>query len=130
MDTHHAKHQQPVILVVEDDEATGQIIQLAISQETSYTSELVISGKDALNSLYQYKPDLLIIDYRLPDMTGIELYDRLQTDPSWKSIPALLVSATDRREEVQQRSIEILEKPFDLDDLLQTIDRLIMSQAH
>src|SRR6266567_8847128 len=91
----------PLILIVEDDSSTGEVLELAISQETSYRSLLVTSGQDALAVLQQTKPDLIILDYRLPDTTGIELYDQLQSYQELRTIPVVLMSAMERSEELE-----------------------------
>jgi CheY-like chemotaxis protein len=69
--------------------------------------------------------NLLILDYRLPDITGIELYDRIHTINKSKVIPTILMSATNPSEEIAPRNIVLIEKPFELDRLLETINTLL-----
>jgi CheY-like chemotaxis protein len=125
----NAEREYPLILIVEDDEATGEVITLTIAQETPYRSRLVTNGKDALQFLQQNleQPALLILDYRLPDITGIELFDRLQQVPTLKKIPVMLMSATNRREEIEPRAVVMMEKPFELDDFIEMIAALIIT---
>lgn len=120
-------NETPLILVVEDDEATGEVITMAIEQETSYRPRLVTSGQAALQAMQtdREKPGLVILDYRLPDITGIELYDQLQASERTRDIPTLLMSATSRREEIGTHNVPLMEKPFDLDAFIQTIEQLI-----
>ncbi len=117
--------QIPTILVVEDDESTGEVLTLAILQETPYRPLLVRSGHDALDALQQNQLNLLILDYRLPDITGIELYDRIQTINESKVIPTILMSATHPSEDIAPRDILLIEKPFELDILLDAIHTLL-----
>jgi DNA-binding NtrC family response regulator len=117
--------ETPTILVVEDDESTGEVLTLAISQETPYQSLLARSGHDALKVLQKCKMSLLILDYRLPDTTGIELYDRIHTIHKSHAIPTILMSATHPSEEIASRNIVLIEKPFELDRLLEAIKRLL-----
>jgi len=117
--------QTPTILVVEDDESTGEVLTLAISQETPYHLVLAQNGHDALQALQRCKMNLLILDYRLPDITGIELYDRIRTINESKVIPTILMSATNPSEEIAPRNIVLIEKPFELDRLLETINTLL-----
>jgi DNA-binding response OmpR family regulator len=125
MNSNLAKHHTPTILVVEDDESTGEVLTLAISQETPYRPLLVRSGQDALHAFQQYKMNLLILDYLLPDITGIELYDRIHTINESKAIPTILMSATNPTEEIAPRGILLIEKPFELDMLLKAINTLL-----
>lgn len=119
------KDQTPTILVVEDDESTGEVLTLAISQETPYYPVLVRSGQDAIHAIQQHKLSLLILDYLLPDITGIELYDRIHTINESKVIPTILMSATNPREDIAPRDILLIEKPFELDTLLEAINALL-----
>ncbi|HEY4036820.1 MAG TPA: response regulator [Ktedonobacteraceae bacterium] len=119
------KSQAPTILVVEDDESTGEVLTLAISQETPYCPLLVRSGHDALHVFQKHKLNLLILDYLLPDITGIDLYDRIYAINESKAIPTILMSATNPSEEIAPRDILLIEKPFELDRLLEAINSLM-----
>src|SRR6266571_170984 len=125
MDDNLTEIQISTILVVEDDESTGEVLTLAISQETPYRPLLVRNGQDALHMLQQCKLDLLILDYRLPDISGIELYDRIYAINESKFIPTILMSATHPSEEIAPRNIVLMEKPFELDILLKAINTLM-----
>lgn len=121
----HLHAQAKAILIVEDDESTGDVLTTAIAQETPYTSRLVSNGAAALVEAPMYRPDLFILDLRLPDMTGIELYDQLQALPGFFNIPVLLMTASKYVTELDTRDIVVLEKPFDLDEFVQTLKKLL-----
>jgi len=125
MNYNQTETHTPTILVVEDDESTGEVLTLAISQETPYRPLLVRNGQDALHTFQQHKLNLLILDYRLPDTTGIELYDRIYAINESKFIPTILMSATHPSEEIAPRNIVLMEKPFELDILLKAINTLM-----
>src|SRR3979411_3135561 len=65
------------ILIVEDDDSTATFLTLAIAQETSYQVLHATTGVRALEIVRHIKAGLFIIDYLLPDMNGIVLYDYL-----------------------------------------------------
>ena len=117
-DTH-----KPVILVVEDDENIGTFVVQALTSETPYKAILVTDGLQALNIVDEVKPRLFITDYRLPYMNGIELYDRIR--PKIDDTPTIIMSAYMPEQEVQKRKLVSLNKPFELDDLLNTVERLL-----
>lgn len=96
-----------------------------IAQETSYGVLLVTNGREALRTLKALKPNLLLLDYRLPGMNGIELYDHLQAMPERVGIPAIMLSATLPYRDIAQRNIVGMQKPVDIDKLLQSIENLI-----
>lgn len=129
MDQQYEDADRPLILIVEDDESTGDVIKVVIEEETSYRPLWVTCAKDALDLLKTRHPHLFILDYRLPDMTGIELHDQLQAQREFKNIPTLLMSASKPVEEIEPRDVVLLSKPFELDDFLSTIHKLMNSYA-
>jgi len=113
------------VLVVEDDTGIGTFLIQAIQQETHYQAMLVTDGFQALKAVSNIKPELFILDYQLPRMNGIELYDRLHAVPGMEQIPAIIVSARLPRHEIEKRKIIGISKPLELDDFLQTIEHLL-----
>lgn len=113
------------VLVVEDDTGIGTFLIQAIQQETHYQAMLVTDGFQALKVVANIKPGLFILDYQLPRMNGIELYDRLHAIPELEEIPAIIVSARLPRQEIERRKITGISKPLELDDFLQTIEHLL-----
>ena len=114
------------VFIVEDDEAIGDLLVQAIEQETSYHAVLASDGFQALKMLRTVKPDLILLDYGLPGMNGLELYDTIHTVKALKHLPVLIVSAETARiqKEIKARQLLQLQKPFDLANLLQAIERL------
>jgi CheY-like chemotaxis protein len=114
------------LLIVEDDEAIGGLLIQVIQQETPYQAVLVSDGFEALKMLRSLKPDLLILDYCLPGMNGLELYDTIHAVKGLEHIPVLVVSAETKniQKEIEARHLPYLQKPFDLSDLLAAIERL------
>ncbi len=113
------------ILVVEDDADIGSFIVQAILQETSHYALLVADGFQCLKAIHDLQPDLIIIDYQLPHMNGIELYDRLIDIENLKACSTIMVSARLPTQEIVKRKIVGMKKPFELLDLLNTIERLL-----
>ena len=116
-----------VILLVEDDEANAEVLIQVLLQETPYQVYRARDGTAALQCISQIKPDLLILDYRLPGMNGIELYDCLHAHKAFKQTPALILSACLERyqEEIDSHKLLALAKPFDVDDLLALIEEVL-----
>lgn len=114
------------VFIVEDDEAIGPLLVQVIEQETSYEAVLASDGFQALKMLRTVKPDVLILDYGLPDMNGLEFYDTIHADKALKHLPVLIVSAETVRiqKEVKARQLSQLKKPFELTTLLDAIERL------
>jgi CheY-like chemotaxis protein len=113
------------VLVVEDDTGIGTFLVQAISQETSYHALLAPDGFQALKIVESIKPSLFVLDYHLPQMNGIELYDHLHAIKGLEDIPAIIVSARLPKQEIEKRHILSMTKPLELDDFLQAIEKLL-----
>ena len=75
------------VLIVEDDKTTGDLLATAINDQRGYTALTVGNGHDALDALGRVDPDLLLLDIRMPGMSGLDLYDRVRADPRFRSLP-------------------------------------------
>ena len=116
---------QKTVLIVEDDDEIGRLLVLLLSQETPYQACLVHSAQEALWVVREVKPVLFLFDYYLPSMTGLQLYDQLHAQQEFAAIPAIIISANLPVKELEKRHIIGLAKPFDLDSLLDTIERVV-----
>jgi DNA-binding response OmpR family regulator len=121
------KYSVKTILIVEDDESIGEVLVQAIVQETSYLAILVPDGLAALHTAAEIKPSLFILDYQLPRMHGIDLYDRLHAMTGLEMVPAMMISARLPQQELDKRNILGMNKPLDLDEFLQAIDQLLLA---
>lgn len=113
------------VLVVEDDTGIGTFLVQAILQETHHQALLVSDGFQAMKTVTNIKPSLFILDYQLPRMNGLELYDHLHATKGLEHIPALIISARLPRHEIEKRKLASMSKPLELDDFLQTIENLL-----
>ncbi len=115
-----------VILIVEDDEANAEVLMQVFLQESRYFVYVAPDAIAALQCISQINPDLFILDYCLPGMTGIELYDCLHAQPRFNQTPALILSACleDNQEAIESRKLLAMAKPFDVDELLSLIAKV------
>ena len=114
------------ILVVEDDEAIGDFIVTGLILEApSYRALLVSDAAQALEMVGTIIPDLVVLDYHLPGINGLELADRLRAIDVLKPLPILLMSANPPKQELKKRQIAFIEKPFELANLFQAIEKLL-----
>ena len=113
------------ILLVEDDIDLSECIVAAIETVTTYRVVLVPNGFEALKIASSLKPDLFVLDYHLPNMDGLELYERLHTTRGLEAIPALFLTAYPFSLAIRGRKLISLKKPFEFDELLQVIHELL-----
>jgi CheY-like chemotaxis protein len=118
------------ILLVEDDDATAEVLTEAIALEKPYQVLHAKNSERALEMVGHIKANLFILDYLLPLVNGIELYDRLHALEGLQAVPAILITANNierLQEDIQSRGMLSLAKPFDLDILLETIELALAS---
>ena len=115
------------ILLVEDDPANAQLFLHILAQETSYRVFWATNGLEALHFTQHVRPGLFLLDYYLPDMNGIILYDQLHVRKELEAVPALIMGAYLEAAgyDIKQLGLLFLEKPFDLDEFLSTIDSIL-----
>jgi CheY-like chemotaxis protein len=117
-----------LVLIVEDDKTTGDLLASAINDQRGYRAFSVASGDDALDALGRIDPDLLLLDIRMPGMSGLDLYDRVRADPRFRSLPIVFETGTGREHAAELRARGIatyIKKPFDLDELVRFVKRLV-----
>ena len=111
------------ILIV-DDVATNRIVFKVKMGAAAYSPILAATGQECLRIAREERPDLILLDLALPDISGIEVLRRLRQDPLTKNIPVIVVSAStnpdDRIEALEAGADDIFFKPYD--------DQLLMSR--
>jgi DNA-binding response OmpR family regulator len=115
------------ILLVEDDPYISSFLVEAITHETPYRAIVASDSNSALKLARQFSPSLFILDYGLPGMNGIELYDRLHVNRELAIVPVILITANRHlpQQQIQQRKLITIMKPFELEALLETIEALL-----
>jgi DNA-binding response OmpR family regulator len=108
------------ILVVEDDTAIRDALVAALEEE-GYETEASANGRTALRRLEENDVDLMLVDVRMPVMSGPEVVDKLRSQGS--DLPVIMMSAQPARR--LPRGVRFLQKPFDLDDLFAIIDEAL-----
>lgn len=117
-----------LVLIVEDDRATGELLATVFNDERGYRAVRVGTADEALTAMAASLPDLLVVDIQLPDMTGIELYDRIRSDPRFSSLPVVFETGAGREhaQELRDRGVATyIRKPFDLEELVRFVKRLV-----
>ncbi len=123
--SHAVQAPLKTILIVEDDPSIGEMFVQVLVDENIYTPLLVMSGTQALEIVKETIPDLLLLDYHLPNMNGLELYDHLHAVPRLAHIPAILITAGVLQYDIQDRHMVGMSKPVDLNKLLDIIAELL-----
>ena len=112
------------ILVVEDEVDTRTVLQLLLAME-GFDVRTAGDGIAALESVGEEAPDLVITDWMMPRMSGVELCRRLRQDPATRDIPIIVASARGREPAEDGLYERFLHKPYEIEDLVETVRRLL-----
>ena len=119
----------PPILVVDDDEVLCQVMAEGL-RHAGYNTRTAANGMDALFALEAQEPSVLILDLRMPLVDGWELAEELKM---WDmKVPIVVVSGATldvAATAEQMGAVDFLMKPFDLRDLIDKVDRVILSDG-
>ncbi|MBK7995795.1 MAG: response regulator [Blastocatellia bacterium] len=125
------EYQNSNILVVDDDPTIHMILKIA-AQKLKCHIETALDGVNALEKLEKLPIHLLISDLRMPNMTGIELFQSLQNNPKLADIPFVVLSSIDDDEEVAAALEQGVEdywiKPLRVNEIQARIKRLLTRQ--
>jgi two-component system, OmpR family, phosphate regulon response regulator PhoB len=83
-----------VVLVVDDDEFTCEAIRRLLGR-MGYATACALTGADALDLLQKVRPDVIVLDWMMPQMDGLEVLRKLKANPQTRDVPVLVYSAAD-----------------------------------
>lgn len=120
-----------IILVVDDDADTRDLLSEILSVH-GYDVHLARDGRHALQVLAHIgTPDLILLDYLMPVMSGSHFLARKRRNPRLRPIPVVLLSAWTRAWSATRRdAVEVLSKPVDLVRLLALVEQICAGQSH
>jgi len=120
------------ILIVDDAEDTVELLRKRFRAEGYDTSE-AFNGEQALNTVPEYEPDLIVLDVMMPKIDGYEVCQRLKADEKTKYIPVLMLTAKGEVEhKVKGLNIgadDYMAKPFDYKELSARVRSLLSIKA-
>ncbi len=113
--------QAPCVLVVEDEGAQREVLQYNLEAE-GFDVVVADNGEDALLLVQEEQPDLLVLDWMLPKVSGIEVCRQVKADPATRSIPIIMLSArseeTDRVRGLETGADDYVVKPYSVVELM------------
>ncbi len=104
-----------VILVVEDEESIRTLITLNL-QAAGYTVEEAKDGTQALEKIKSVKPDLVLLDWMLPGLDGLDVLRSLKADPVFATLPVIMLTAKSEEHDIvlglEMGAADYITKPF------------------
>jgi len=118
----------PKIMVVEDEEPLGVLLRYNLEAE-GYQVEIVQRGDEAEVRLQEHVPDLLVLDWMIPGISGIELCRRLRMRPETQRLPVIMLTArgeeSDRVRGLSTGADDYLVKPFSTPEFMARVRALL-----
>ena len=109
------------VLIVEDEKALADILEYNFKKE-GYTVDTALDGEIALDKIIFKAPDLIILDWMLPKLSGIELCRKVRINKKVKNIPIIMLTARgeekDRLKGLEMGADDYVTKPFSINELL------------
>lgn len=119
---------QKKVLVAEDEPDIRQLITFSL-QFAGFTVVQAVNGEDAVKKATIEQPDLILLDVRMPKMTGYEACAALKVQDSTKHIPVVFLSARGQESEIRHGmelgAEEYILKPFEVDELYKRVSGLL-----
>ena len=119
---------KPNILIVEDEEALTEVLRYNLEAE-GYEVETVTRGDEADVRLKERMPDLVLLDWMLPGLSGIELCRRLRTRPETRQLPIIMLTARGEESErvrgLATGADDYIVKPFSVPELSARVRALL-----
>ena len=109
------------VLIVEDEKALAEILEYNFKKE-GYAVDTASDGEIALDKIIFKAPDLIILDWMLPKLSGIELCRKVRSNKKIKNIPIIMLTARgeeeDRLKGLEMGADDYVTKPFSINELL------------
>lgn len=115
---------KPTVLVVEDEEALSMLLQYNLEKE-GYNVVATADGEEAAMLVREIEPDLILLDWMLPSLSGIELCRRLRSRSETRNLPIVMITArgeeADRIRGLDTGADDYITKPFSTTELMARI---------
>lgn len=119
------------ILIVDDETDIVESLKFVLDA-SGYSCYTAFNGEDGLKLAKELVPDLMILDVMMPKINGYKISRLLKYDNKYKNIPILMITARSQEEDKligeETGADEYITKPFDLDDVLKTVDKYLKKE--
>ncbi|TKW67336.1 MAG: phosphate regulon transcriptional regulatory protein PhoB [Paracoccus denitrificans] len=113
--------QTPCVLIVEDEGAQREVLKYNLEAE-GFEVVMAENGDEALLLVQEEQPDLIVLDWMLPNVSGIEICRRIKADPATRPIPIVMLSArgdeVDRVRGLETGADDYVVKPYSVVELM------------
>lgn len=119
------------VLLIEDETLFAKSVLRRLQRE-GHDGAIKASLEEGRAALKAKLPDVLLLDVRLPDGSGLDLLKEIQTNENWRSLPVVMMTAYGELEDavaaMKLGATDYLKKPVDLDELILTLSKVMQTQ--
>ena len=119
---------RPLVLVVEDEASIATMLRYNLEKQ-GYRGSEAADGQEALTRIQEQQPDIVLLDWMLPLMSGIEVCRQIRRKPATRDLPVIMVTArTEDQDAVRGLNTgadDYITKPFNIDSLLARMRALL-----
>jgi CheY-like chemotaxis protein len=122
------EQQQKTILIIDDDLALQTVLEIAL-RESGYQVVLASDGEEGIAKLTTLNPDLVISDIMMPQMDGVETFQRIKERLQDHGIPIFIMTALNRKPwfaDLEAEGAVIIQKPFEINQLLRLVNDMLL----
>ena len=116
------------IFIIEDEPSIIQLVQHNL-EKNGFLVSSSLNGNDGFKELKKFQPDLLLLDWMLPDLSGIEICKNIRKDNSFKNLPVIMLTAKGEEEDkikgLDSGVDDYLTKPFSFNELMARIKAVL-----
>jgi len=113
------------VLIVDDDPEIVELLEEVLGRDQRYEIKTASSGYDAGMLTEQFRPDLILLDYMLPDVNGNIVCQTIRRNPEFAGTKIIIVSGVVKEDEIEQLlksgAEDFIRKPFSIDELTEKI---------
>jgi len=117
------------VLIVDDDAEIVELIADVLVRDGRFEVKTASSGYDAGISTQQFRPDLILLDYMLPDVNGNVVCQTIRKNPEFENIKIIIVSGVIKQDEIDQLlksgAEDFIKKPFNIVELTDKITAVL-----
>lgn len=121
------------VLVIDDNIGFCNITKLSLERGGRYQVYMATKGEQGINMVKKYKPDIILLDIKMPTMSGGEVAARLMDDPSTCSLPIVFLTGLVNQDEVEAgggylSGHPFIAKPFRTEELIKRIEGILSGE--
>jgi two-component system alkaline phosphatase synthesis response regulator PhoP len=116
------------ILIADDNEANRELLEAYLASVDCDTA-IAVDGRDTLEKVVSFKPDLILLDVMMPKLSGFEVCEKIKSDPAYKRIMILMVTALNELGDIERAvaagTDDFLSKPVNKPELLKRVENML-----